>query len=101
MATDCDPLADLDLPRIYQIRIKGHLGKQWADWFSGLSITLAANGETVLSGLISDQAALHGVLRKIRDLGMTLLAVTCENSAPSETPLVETTKPTETIKDVL
>jgi len=60
---------------IYQIRIKGHLSHQWADWFEGLTITLEDNGVTLLRGLVVDQAALYGVLRKVRDLGMPLLAV--------------------------
>jgi len=60
---------------IYQIRIKGHLSHQWADWFEGLTITLEDNGVTLLSGPVVDQAALYGLLRKVRDLGMPLLAV--------------------------
>ena len=60
---------------IYQIRIKGHLGGQWTDWFEGLSIKLHDNGETLLTGPVVDQAALHGLLRKVRDLGMPLLSV--------------------------
>jgi hypothetical protein len=59
----------------YQIRIKGHLGPQWTDWFGGLTITLEDNGETLLTGPVVDQAALHGVLRKVRDLGLPLLSV--------------------------
>jgi hypothetical protein len=59
---------------VYQIRIKGHLGRQWTNWFSGLTITLD-NGETLLTGSVVDQAALHGVLKKVRDLGMPLLSV--------------------------
>ena len=62
-------------PLAYQIRIKGHLGRQWTDWFSGLAITLEDNGDTLLTGLIIDQAALHGLLRKVRDLGMPLISV--------------------------
>lgn len=62
---------------IYQIRLKGQLGAQWAGWFEGLSMTFAENGDTLLTGLVADQAALHGVLRKVRDLGMTLLSVIC------------------------
>jgi hypothetical protein len=62
-------------PLVYQIRIKGHLGPEWSDWFGGLSITLEDNGETLLTGPVVDQAALHGVLRKVRDLGMPLLSV--------------------------
>lgn len=62
-------------PVAYQIRIKGHLGRQWTDWFSGLAITLEDNGDTLLTGLIVDQAALHGLLRKVRDLGIPLISV--------------------------
>ena len=60
---------------VYQIRVTGHLGAEWIDWFDGLSITLQDNGETLLSGPVIDQAALHGLLRKVRDLGMPLLSV--------------------------
>ena len=60
---------------IYQFRIKGHLDRRWTDWFEGLTITLEENGETLLSGPVADQAALHGLLRKVRDLGMPLLSV--------------------------
>ena len=60
---------------IYQIRIKGHLGHQLTDWFEGLTITLEENGETLLTGPVVDQAALHGLLKKVRDLGMPLLSV--------------------------
>jgi len=59
----------------YQIRIQGHLGSEWTDWFEGLTLTLEDNGETLLSGSVGDQAALHGLLRKVRDLGMPLLSV--------------------------
>lgn len=59
----------------YQIRIEGHLGNQWADWFDGFSITLEADGKTLLSGLVPDQPALYGLLRKVRDLGMPLVSV--------------------------
>jgi len=62
-------------PERYEIRIKGHLDDKWADWFEGLTITREDNGETLLSGPVVDQAALHGVLRKVRDLGMPLLSV--------------------------
>ena len=62
-------------PLVYQIRIKGHLGREWTDWFDGLAITLEDNGETLLTGPVVDQAALHGVLRKVRDVGMPLLSV--------------------------
>jgi hypothetical protein len=62
-------------PLVYQIRIKGHLGREWTDWFGGLAITLEDNGETLLTGSLIDQAALHGLLRKVRDLGVPLLSV--------------------------
>ena len=61
---------------IYQIRLKGHLGRGWSDWFGGLTITLEDNGETLLTGPVTDQAALHGLLRKVRDLGLPLISVT-------------------------
>jgi hypothetical protein len=60
----------------YQITVKGHLNPNWADRFEGLTITLEDNGETLLSGPVVDQAALHGLLRKVRDLGLPLLSVT-------------------------
>ena len=63
-------------PERYEIRIKGHLDDKWADWFEGLTLTLEDNGETLLTGPVVDQAALHGLLRKVRDLGMPLLSVT-------------------------
>ena len=59
----------------YQIRIKGHLDDKWSAWFEGLTISLEANGETLLSGPVTDQAALHGLLKKIYNLGLTLLSV--------------------------
>lgn len=64
-----------DKPKVYHIRIKGHLDAQWEDWFEGMSITLEDDGHTRLSGPVVDQAALHGLLRKIRDLGMPLISV--------------------------
>jgi hypothetical protein len=60
---------------IYQIRLKGHLGQQWSDWFDGLSITLEDNGDTLLTGPLTDQAALYGVLKHARDLGLPLISV--------------------------
>ena len=68
---------DSDQSTIYQIRIKGHLGHEWTHWFGGLSITLSDNGETLLTGPVVDQAALYGLLRKVRDVGMPLLSVMC------------------------
>jgi hypothetical protein len=68
--------------RTYAIRIQGHLGKEWADWFGGLSITRNDHGETLLTGPM-DQATLYGVLKKVRDLGMPLLAVSPVNTCGS------------------
>ena len=62
-------------PERYEIRIKGHLDDRWANWFEGLTITALDNGETLLIGPVVDQAALHSVLRKVRDPGMPLLSV--------------------------
>jgi hypothetical protein len=75
MSNEFNPNADPSQPIVYQIRVEGHLGGQWTDWFGGLSITLEDNGDTLLSGPVVDQAALHGLLRKVRDLGMPLLSV--------------------------
>ena len=69
------PKTDAGQPMVYQIRIGGHLGSQWSDWFGGVNITLEDNGSTLLTGPVPDQAALHGLLRKVRDLGMPLLSV--------------------------
>ena len=60
---------------LYEIRIEGHLGHEWTDWFDGMTITLEEDGRTLLRGEIADQAALHGLLRRIRDLGAPLLSV--------------------------
>src|SRR6266699_4517919 len=66
---------DHDKPGLYEIRIKGHLDDKWAAWFGGLTLTTLDNGETLLTGPVVDQAALHGLLRKVRDLGVLLLSV--------------------------
>ena len=66
---------DHDAPELYEVRLKGHLDARWADRFGGLTITLVDNGETLLTGPVSDQAALHGLLKKVRDLGLPLVSV--------------------------
>ena len=66
---------DPDAPMVYLIRVKGHLGSQWTDWFGGATLRLEANGETLLTCPVVDQAALHGLLRKVRDSGLVLLLV--------------------------
>lgn len=67
--------SDPDRPTIYQIRLKSHLDRQWTDWFAGLTVTLEDNGDMLLTGPVADQAALHGLLKKVRDLGLTLISV--------------------------
>jgi hypothetical protein len=75
MSNELEPKPTLSQPVIYQIRIKDHLDSQWTDWFDGLIITLEDNGDTLLTGPVSDQSALHGLLKKVRDLGMPLISV--------------------------
>jgi hypothetical protein len=75
MANKLNPENDPDEPVAYQIRIKGHLGTQWTGWFEQMTITLEDSGNTLLTGPVLDQAALHGLLKKVRDLGMPLISV--------------------------
>lgn len=75
MSNQRQPQTNTSQPATYQIRLQGHLGSQWADWFGGLTITRTGHGETLLTGPVVDQAALHGLIRKVRDLGLPLLAV--------------------------
>jgi len=62
-------------PTIYQIRIKGHLDDRWSDWFDGLTITQETDGNTLLTGPVVDQSALYGLLKKVHDLGLSLISV--------------------------
>ena len=64
-----------DQPMIYQIKVKSHLSSDWTDWFDGLTIIPEENGDTLLTGPVIDQAALYGLLKKVRDLGMTLISL--------------------------
>ena len=75
MSNELEPKSTASQPMVYQIRLKGHLGAQWTDWFGGLTITLEEDGVTLLTGPVVDQAALHGLLKKVRDMGMPLLSV--------------------------
>ena len=70
-------------PVIYQIRIKGQLDPEWTDWFEGLAVTLEEDGNTLLTGSVIDQAALHGLLKKLRDLGLPLISVSPVEPDPS------------------
>jgi hypothetical protein len=67
---------DPSQPMVYQIRLQGHLGRHWTEWFGDVTITLEDNGETLLTCSVVDQAALYGLLRKVRDLGLPLISVT-------------------------
>jgi len=86
MSNDLNSKTDPGKPMVYQIRIKGHLGSQWTDWFEGLTITLEEDGNTVLTGPVIDQSALHGLLKKVRDLGMPLVSVGPLEHGSSTTP---------------
>lgn len=69
-------------PTAYEIRVAGHLPPQWAEWFDGLTITWAEDGDTLLTGPVIDQAALHGLLKKVRDLGLSLVSVCPVEAGP-------------------
>jgi hypothetical protein len=75
MSKKINPESNSDRPTAYHIKIEGHLGNQWSDWFDGLTITIQEDGNTLLSGSVIDDAALHGLLKKVRDLGMPLISV--------------------------
>ena len=75
MSTQPNRLSGAEQPRLYQVRIRGQLGEEWSAWFGGLTITAADDGDTLCTGPVADQAALHGLLRKVRDLGMELVSV--------------------------
>ncbi len=75
MSNEHKPKPTPSQPVIYQIRVRGHLAHEWADWFEGLTISLEEDGDTLLTGPVVDQAALHGLLKKVRDLGLPLVSV--------------------------
>jgi hypothetical protein len=75
MSNKLNPESDPNQPLVYQIRIKGHLDRKWKGWFEGMSIVLEDNGYTLITGPVVDQAALHGLVKKVRDLGLPLISV--------------------------
>ena len=77
MSNKRNPKTDQGQSTVYQIRIRGHLSDQWTGWFEGLTITLEEDGDTLLTGPVVDQAALFGLLKKVRDLGMPLVSIHC------------------------
>ena len=93
MSSEPNSKPEPDQPLVYQIRIKGHLGAQWTDWFEGLTITLEDNGETLLTGPVVDQAALYGLLKKVRDLGIPLLSVNCVEPGQADATQVKPAGP--------
>ena len=88
-ATDAS-IEDHRQPGRYEIRLKGHLEHRWTTWFEGLTLTREATGETLLTGPVVDQAALHGLLRKVRDLNLPLVAVTHVDPSPANAPDLNT-----------
>ena len=92
MSNESKQKTEPNQPVFYQIRLKGHLDDQWADWLGGLTITLEENGNTVLTGPVVDQAALFGLLKKVRDLGIPLVSIHCVEPGKEDEP-----KPHKTI----
>jgi hypothetical protein len=86
MSDQRNSASDPRQPMVYQIKIMGHLDRRWSGWFGGLTITLDENGDTLLTGTVIDQAALHGLLRKVRDLGIPLLSVTHDGPGQADEP---------------
>lgn len=89
MSNQSTPNIDPDQAMVYQIRLKGHLGNEWIDWFYGLTITLEDNGDTLLTGPLADQAALHGLFKKLRDLGLPLISVNCNQTGRKDEPEIK------------
>jgi hypothetical protein len=84
MANKLEATNEPGQPVVYQIRLKGHLSSVWKDWFDGLTINLEDNGDTLLTGPVVDQAALHGLLKRVRDAGMPLLSVNPIGAGPNQ-----------------
>ena len=84
---------------IYQIRIKGHLNSQWTDWVDNLENTLGEDGTALLTGPVPDHAALHGFLKKVRDLGLPLVSVNCIEPSQANAPEIDETHPSRSKKE--
>jgi hypothetical protein len=89
MAQQRNQRTDPVWPAVYQIRIEGHLGRAWTSWFTGMSITQEDNGDTLLTGAVVDQAALHGLLKRVRDLAVPLVSVNRLDPGPAPQPTEE------------
>lgn len=90
MSNELNPTTDSYEPMVYEIRLKGQLGSEWADWFGGLTVTAEDDGTTLLTGPAIDQAVLHGLLKKVRDLGLRLISV---NPIDPERPTADSSHP--------
>ena len=86
MSNKFNPKTDPNKPMVYQIRLKGHLGRGWTDWFDGLTLTYDEHDDTNLTGPVSDQSALHGLLKKVCDLALPLISVNPIESCGSVRP---------------
>ena len=89
MSNKRNPKTDPGQSIVYKIRIKGHLSDQWTNWFEDLTITLEEDGGTLLTGPVVDQAALFGLLKKVRDLGMPLVSIHCAEPGNPDVTEVE------------
>jgi hypothetical protein len=92
MSDKRNPNTDLDQAVVYQIRVKGHLDQSWKDWLERMTLTLEDNGDTLLSCVVADQAALYGLLRKVRDVGLPLISVTRVNPGQADVSDVNSTQ---------
>jgi hypothetical protein len=84
------PTGHYDRPGRYEIRLKGHLDARWAAWFDGLALTHGSDGTTIIHGPVADQAALHGLLQKTRDLGLPLISVNYVEPSRPPAPITQT-----------
>jgi hypothetical protein len=89
MSNNLEAETNRSQPLVYEIRIKGHLSHQWTDWFGSVTITLEENGDTLINCPVVDQAALYGLLKRVRDLGMPLLSVNCVEPGQPNVPEVK------------